>query len=118
MNRLSVGAAVFFAATIFGSTMPAHAQQLFRDSSPRLPFTATLSNTTPLIFGMSEEDAAQALGTTLNYVSGRPGNEIYLTFRNLGGSGFFNRQDRLYLQFRKGRLTAWKGDYGQNWMWQ
>jgi hypothetical protein len=82
------------------------------------PFTATLSNNTPLAFGMDAGDAARALGTPLNYVSGRPGEEIYLAFRNVGGSGPFIRKDRLFLQFRKGRLAGWKGDWGHNWMWQ
>lgn len=82
------------------------------------PFTATLSNNTPLAFGMGAEDAARALGTPLNYVSGRPGDEIYLAFRNVGGSGLFIKKDRLFLQFRKGRLAGWKGDWGHNWMWQ
>ena len=48
----------------------------------------------------------------------RPGDEIYLAIRNLGGSGLFNHNDRLYLLFRKGRLAGWKGDWGHNWMWQ
>jgi hypothetical protein len=26
--------------------------------------------------------------------------------------------DRLFLQFRGGRLAGWKGDWGHNWMWQ
>ena len=82
------------------------------------PFTATLSNNTPLAFGMDAEDAARALGTPLNYVSGRPGDEVYLAFRNVGGSGLFIKKDRLFLQFRKGRLAGWKGDWGHNWMWQ
>ena len=82
------------------------------------PFTATLSNNTPLAFGMDAEDAARALGTPLNYVSGRPGDEVYLAFRNIGGSGLFIKKDRLFLQFRKGRLAGWKGDWGHNWMWQ
>ena len=82
------------------------------------PFAQTLSNTAPLAFGMGAGQAAQALGTPLTYISGRPGNEIFLAIRNIGGSGFFNRRDRLYLQFRAGRLTGWKGDWGRNWMWQ
>ena len=104
---------------IAGSSVPALAQQLppFGGRSAA-HFTATLSNNTPLVFGMDEEAAARALGTPLNYVSGRPGNEIYLTFRDIGGSGLFPKRDRLYLQFRKGRLTGWKGDWGHNWMWQ
>jgi len=85
---------------------------------PRRPFVDTLSNNTPLAFGMDAEGAARALGTPLNYISGRPGDEIYLTFRNIGGSGLFPKKDRLYLQFRKGRLAGWKGDWGHNWMWQ
>ena len=68
---------------IAGASMPATAQQLPPFGGPYPPpFTATLSNNTPLVFGMDAEEAARALGTPLNYVSGRPGNEIYLTFRN------------------------------------
>jgi hypothetical protein len=82
------------------------------------PFTATLSNNVPLAFGMDLEDTARALGTPLNYISGRPGDEIYLASRDIGGSGLFTQRHRLYLQFRKGRLAGWKGDWGHNWMWQ
>ena len=82
------------------------------------PFNATLSNNIPLSFGMGADEAAVALGVPLNYISGRPGDEIFLAFRNVGGSGLFYKKDRLYLQFRKGRLAGWKGDWGENWMWQ
>jgi hypothetical protein len=112
----------FAAATallISGLSAPVFAQQSPPVGGPYPPpFTATLSNNTPLAFGMDEETAARALGTPLNYISGRPGDEIYLTFRNIGGSGLFYKKDRLYLQFRKGRLAGWKGDWGHNWMWQ
>lgn len=104
---------------ICASMTPAVAQPF--DASRQviaLPFTATLSNTKPLVFGMDPADAARALGTPLNYVSGRPGDEIFLSFRSQGGGGLFPRRDRLYMQFRKGRLTGWKGDWGRNWMWQ
>ncbi len=98
---------------------PAEAQKLAPLSGDAAPtFAATLSNTTPLAFGMDAEDAARALGMPLNYIGGRPGDEIYLVFRTRGGTGFFNRRDRLYLQFRHGRLAGWKGDWGRNWMWQ
>lgn len=86
--------------------------------SPPSPFTTTLSNHTPLVFGMSAEDATAALGQPLTYVSGRPGNEIYLVIRNVGGSRWSFRDDPLYLQFRSGRLTGWKADWSRNWMWQ
>ena len=99
---------------------PASAQKFSPADGPSRapPFTATLSNNTPLVFGMDADDASRALGEPLSYISGRPGDEIYLAFRNLGGSRLFNHHDRLYLQFRNGRLAGWKGDWGHNWMWQ
>ncbi|MDB5564296.1 MAG: hypothetical protein JWP84_862 [Tardiphaga sp.] len=109
----SAGLSLIAAAS---ATQPATARQAAPLS--HVPFTATLSNATPLAFGMQADDAARALGTPLAYISGRPGNEIYLALRDVGGSGFFDRRDRLYLLFRKGRLTGWKGDWGRNWMWQ
>ncbi|WP_375413614.1 hypothetical protein [uncultured Bradyrhizobium sp.] len=104
-------------AALLGA-QPATAQHFAPAAPSAPPFVATLSNNTPLAFGMNEEDAARALGTPLNYVRGRPGEEIFLAFRNIGGTGFFNRKDRLYLQFRRGRLAGWKGDWGRNWMWR
>jgi hypothetical protein len=98
---------------------PASAQQFVPAARPYvLPFTATLSNSTPLAFGMDAEDVARAMGEPLRYISGRPGDEIYLAFRNIGGSGLFPHHDRLFLQFRRGRLAGWKGDWGHNWMWR
>jgi hypothetical protein len=113
MNRVVV------AVLIIAGAAPARAQHLPPFGGPYPPpFVATLSNNAPLVFGMNEGEAARALGTPLSYISGRPGNEIYLTFREIGGSGLFPRHDRLYLQFRKGRLAGWKADWGHNWMWQ
>jgi hypothetical protein len=83
-----------------------------------IPFTMTLSNTTPLVFGMDADTTARALGTPLHYVRGRPGDEVLLAIRTHGGSGLLPRSDRLYLQFRGGRLAGWKGDWGRNWMWR
>ncbi len=115
MNRLAYTASLLIAASL-AYPGPASAQQLA--PFPRAPFTATLSNNTPLAFGMGVTDASRALGEPLSYVSGRPGDEIYLAIRNIGGSGLINHNDRLYLLFRNGRLTGWKGDWGHNWMWQ
>ena len=84
----------------------------------RQPFVATLSNNTPLAFGMDAEQTARALRQPLQYVRGRPGNEIYLALRNIGGSGLIPYRHRLFLQFRHGRLAGWKEDYGENWMWE
>lgn len=114
--RLTAAAVLSIAALLAG---PAGAERLPRFAvGPEPTFTETLSNTTPLAFGMDADSAARALGMPLNYISGRPGDEIFLVFRENGGSGFFNRRDRLYLQFRHGRLAGWKGDWGRNWMWR
>ena len=122
MNRLTYRTSLLIAISVAWPAVwsgPAAAQQFAPVGGPHsLPFTATLSNTTPLVFGMDVEDTSRALGSPLNYISGPPGEEIYLAFRNLGGSGLFIQYHRLYLQFRKGRLTGWKGDWGHNWMWQ
>jgi hypothetical protein len=87
----------------------------FGPFSPSLP--SNRSNIAPLAFGMEPQDVAQALGTPLYYIKGQPGDETLLAIRNLHGSGLFFHKDRLYLQFRRGRLTGWKGDWGHSWMW-
>ena len=118
MSRL-VRDALLLVALATGWHPAAYAQPLPPlDAARAPPFTATLSNNTPLAIGMNVEDTSRALATALNYVSGRPGDEIFLAFRNIGGRGLFLHKDRLYLQFRRGRLAGWKGDWGQNWMWQ
>ena len=114
---VKISVAVILLGALSGA--PACAQNLLPVGGPTLPsFTATLSNNTPLAIGMNAEDVAHALGGPLNYISGRAGDEIYLAYRNVGGSGLFFHKDRLYLQFRQGRLAGWKGDWGHNWMWQ
>lgn len=122
MKRPSLSASlllVIAVACLISRLGPARAESLAPAGASRSsPFTATLSNNVPLAFGMDLEDTARALGTPLNYISGRPGDEIYLASRDIGGSGLFPQRHRLYLQFRKGRLAAWKGDWGHNWMWQ
>ena len=101
------------------NAVDAAARSLVRDGLPfDLPFDATLSNTAPLVFGMSADDAARALGTPLYRLQGKPGAETFLAIRSAGGGGLFPRDDRLYLQFRHGRLTGFKGDWGRNWMWR
>ena len=85
MRRL--GLALFMIASSGAGGAPASAQHFLPQGAPpfSLPFTATLSNTTPLAFGMDEEQAARALGTPLTYISGRPGDEIFLVFRHEHG---------------------------------
>jgi hypothetical protein len=103
-------------SAIFAGSSAADAQVPL--SSGRQPFTATLSNNEPLAFGMDVPHASAALGQRLRYVSGPPGGEIYLALRDVGGSGLIGHHDRLFLQFRRGRLAGWKEDYDQNWMWR
>jgi len=75
------------------------------------PQQGTSPNGVPLNFGMNAEQVSQALGVPLNYVRGRPGDELLLAIPNVKGSALSTRSDGLYLQFRKGRLEGWKGDW-------
>ena len=113
MKRAMLVAGVM--ATLFPASVQA---EPFGTMPPRQPFVATLSNNTPLAFGMDADQTARALGQPLQYVRGRPGNEIYLALRNIGGSRLIPSRHRLFLQFRHGRLAGWKEDYGENWMWE
>jgi hypothetical protein len=65
-----------------------------------------------LKFGMNPDEVSQVLGVSLTYVRGHPGNELLLAIPNVKGSALSIRSDALYLQFRKGRLSGWKGDWG------
>ncbi len=76
------------------------------------PARAQLANNTPLTFGMTTDQASQALGVQLTYVRGRLGEEMYLALPNVKGSALSDRRDGLYLQFRRGKLAGWKGDWG------
>ena len=107
LSTLSAALALALAAS------PANAQE-----PARLPFTATLSNTAPLAFGMDRESVAAALGAPLTYVRGSPGNETFVVIRMVNGDGFLFRKDPLYLQFRHGRLTGWKGNWSRDWLWR
>src|SRR5208282_4440698 len=92
MQRLTIIAAliVLLSGTGIVGTGLARAQQV----SP-----APVPNNAPLYFGMSAEQVSLVLGTTLNYVGGRPGDEVYLALRNVKGSALSDRTDGLYLQF-------------------
>ena len=104
------------AIAAFGLALAA-APALAQDQPPHQPFTATLSNTAPLTFGMTVDEAATALNAPLKYIRGKPGDEVFAAPR-FASAGYFDRHDQLFLQFRNGRLTGWKGDWGKNWMWE
>jgi len=75
------------------------------------------SNTAPLAFGMTPDEAALALGLPLTYHSGPPSAEIYLAVGSAGIPGFYPVDAGLALQFRRGRLTGWKKDWRLNRPW-
>ena len=81
------------------TSVPATAQQL---TPPNIP----------LMFGMTPDQASQALGVPLLYVRGRPGDELLAALPNVKGATLASRSDGLYLQFRHGHLSGWKGDWG------
>jgi hypothetical protein len=94
--------AIFFATVLMVTTL----------GTALSPAQAQLANSTPLTFGMTADQASQALGVQLVYVRGRPGEEMYLALPNVKGSALSDRRDGLYLQFRRGKLAGWKGDWG------
>ena len=101
-RRLNVGlvtAGILFASLI-GAPAPSTAQP------------AAVPVGTPLTFGMTPDEASAALGVPLSYVRGSRGNELLLALSNVKGSALTIRSDGFYLQFRRGRLTGWKGDWG------
>ena len=69
------------------------------------------SNTAPLAFGMTPDEASVALGMPLIYHSGRAGSEIYIAYGSAAVPGFYPVASALALQFRKGHLTGWKKDW-------
>lgn len=109
IRGLSIAALVALATVVTLLTASAEPKQ-------HAPFTRSLSNTTPLVFGMTADDAAAALGVPLTYISGKPGNELLAAERPSVVN--FATDAKLFLQFRKGRLTGWKGDWERNWMWK
>ncbi|MBV9560284.1 MAG: hypothetical protein JOY90_07460 [Bradyrhizobium sp.] len=100
MRRLCIAAALLALAGL--SSPPTRAQRVMTTTPPNIP----------LSFGMSPEQASVALGVQLRYVRGRPGDELLLAVPNVKGATLSYRSDGLYLQFRRGRLTGWKGDWG------
>jgi hypothetical protein len=104
MKRPTVKRMLFAAVTIWAAIAAA----------PSSPALAQWNNNSPLAFGMNVEEASAALGATLVYVRGRPGDETFLALPNVKGSALSDRRDGLYLQFRRGKLDGWKGDWGTN----
>ena len=70
------------------------------------------TNTAPLAFGMTLEQASEALGVPLVYYSGAKGSEIFLAYGTAGAMPqILPIQSAVALQFRRGQLTGWKKDW-------
>jgi len=103
-ERLNRRRFTLLAAVLAFAASPQHA--------PAQQLTALTPPSIPLVFGMNPEQVSQALGVQLYYVRGRPGDELLLALPNVKGAALASRSDGLYLQFRGGRLSGWKGDWG------
>ena len=97
-----IGATAAMVALAGVGLVPAQAQRVVTLTPPNIP----------LMFGMTPEQASAALGVDLLYVGGPPGDEMLLALPNVKGTTLAKRSDGLYLQFRHGRLSGWKGDWG------
>jgi hypothetical protein len=76
------------------------------------------SNALPLAFGMTPQVAAAALGNPLTQVPGRRDSEIYYAEGTTLATGFIVRErERLWLEFRRHRLTGWKYDWDRPMAW-
>ena len=111
--KISVASAFLAVAMFATGSAPANAQPPAPTGGWSTPSLMTIwPDNTPLAFGMNVEEVSQTLRVPLRYVSGRRGNEIYLAIRDTSGIILFSRRDPIYLQFRRGRLTGWKGESG------
>ena len=99
-KKLMIGATA--AVLTFAGVALAQAQAVVTTTPPNIP----------VMFGMTPEQASVALGVPLQYVAGPPGDEMLLALPNVKGTTLAKRSDGLYLQFRRGRLSGWKGDWG------
>jgi hypothetical protein len=113
-KRALIMTAVMLAVAGFART-PAHAQWV-TPTPPNIPWVSLTPPNIPLTLGMTPEQVSQALGVQLVYVRGRPGDELLLALPNVKGAAFASRSD-IYLQFRHGRLSGWKGDWGMIGPW-
>ena len=95
-----IGKLTLIAAALILSGAAAHAQQVL--TPPNIA----------LSFGMKADEVSRTLGVQLQYVRGRPGDELLLARPDVKGAALASRSDGLYLQFRRGRLSGWKGDWG------
>jgi hypothetical protein len=78
---------------------------------------ARASNIAPLAFGMTQQEASNALGAPLTLIAvQRRGGEIFFASYDARVPGY-PVGERIVLQFRKGGLTGWKKDWSVRKPW-
>ena len=72
-----------------------------------------------LHFGMTADEVASVYGPNMTFVLNRRDSEIYVVQRPAAIPGVYPPfvSERLYLQFRKGRLTGWKNEWDARKFW-
>jgi hypothetical protein len=72
-----------------------------------------------LRFGMTTDEVTAIFGTSLNYVAHGRNSEIYVVRQPAPVPGVYPPwvEERLYLQFREGRLTGWKNEWDARKFW-
>jgi len=70
-------------------------------------------------FGMTTEEAAAVFGSYMTYVTHRRDGDFYLVRGPAPIPGVYppSVEERLYLQFRQGRLTGWKNEWEARKYW-
>jgi hypothetical protein len=75
------------------------------------------SNTAPLAFGMTVEEAQAAIGVPLIHYASSNGSQIFVVYGTPAIPGAYPSDSAMALQFRKGRLTGWKKDWSMRRSW-
>jgi hypothetical protein len=77
------------------------------------------SNTGPLAFGMTPQTVSEVIQQELIFVAGGPnGSDIYFTDGTSVATGFIvHQRERLWLQFRGGRLAGWTYNWDRPAAW-
>jgi len=72
-----------------------------------------------LRFGMTPDEVTAAFGTSPSYVARGRDSEIYMVRQPAPIPGVYPPwvEERLYLQFRHGRLTGWKNEWDARKFW-
>jgi hypothetical protein len=72
-----------------------------------------------LRFGMTTDEVAATFGGSLSYVAQGRDSEIYVVRQPAPIPGVYPPwvEERLYLQFRQGRLTGWKNEWDARKFW-